>query len=330
MAPHTFGPPGLERCAGGTFQGDDVLLRVKSSILRGTHTQSAPLPVPCGPLLPPGFEDTPLPPGLEDTDCSAAAEDEGGTFQGDDVLFREPAASRGSVLHGDGRCVPCAWYWKAEGCRSGAACRRCHLCPAGEIKARRKVKNSLLRGMSKQSVPPAPWLPSPPPGLEDTDGSGSSAAAEDEGIMGAAAQKPVDLRGFLDQSGAFVEKQLSETSSEQDLTGIVMPEAVGLRGILLRSNLPMEEKMGPPGLCGQAPARVMEPMLSSGSVLHSLGRCEPCAWFWRPGGCRSGQECRRCHLCPEGEVKARRKAKNVALKVILGKMTSHGVTIHIH
>jgi hypothetical protein len=50
---------------------------------------------------------------------------------------------------------------------------------------------------------------------------------------------------------------------------------------------------------------------SKGSAFHEAGACEPCAWFWKPGGCRWGQNCARCHLCPEGETKMRRKQKQM-------------------
>eukprot|EP00913_Durusdinium_trenchii_P026640 g24996.t1 len=59
----------------------------------------------------------------------------------------------------------------------------------------------------------------------------------------------------------------------------------------------------PPGL---APA---ESVPSLGSAAHGTGLCRPCAWLWKPGGCQNGSECRHCHLCPEGELKARRKVK---------------------
>lgn len=61
-----------------------------------------------------------------------------------------------------------------------------------------------------------------------------------------------------------------------------------------------------------SPAHVMP---SRGSAVHGTGRCQPCAWFWRPEGCHNGQECGRCHLCPPGEVKARKKAKRMALRL---------------
>lgn len=54
--------------------------------------------------------------------------------------------------------------------------------------------------------------------------------------------------------------------------------------------------------------------LSKGSMDHAKGVCEPCAWFWKPQGCANAEICNRCHLCPEGEVKARKKAKKLALR----------------
>jgi len=51
---------------------------------------------------------------------------------------------------------------------------------------------------------------------------------------------------------------------------------------------------------------------SVGSALHGTGLCKPCAWFWKPGGCKNGDECNHCHLCPEGELKARKKSKATA------------------
>eukprot|EP00932_Pfiesteria_piscicida_P011509 SRR837773.22683.p1 GENE.SRR837773.22683~~SRR837773.22683.p1 ORF type:complete len:188 (-),score=23.17 SRR837773.22683:10-573(-) len=53
---------------------------------------------------------------------------------------------------------------------------------------------------------------------------------------------------------------------------------------------------------------------SQGSALHFTGQCKPCAWFWKPRGCQNGQDCAHCHLCPEGELKERKKAKEAALR----------------
>lgn len=48
---------------------------------------------------------------------------------------------------------------------------------------------------------------------------------------------------------------------------------------------------------------------SRGSSLHASGDCKPCAWFHKASGCKNGQECGYCHICPEGELKHRRKEK---------------------
>ncbi|CAJ1422409.1 unnamed protein product, partial [Effrenium voratum] len=51
------------------------------------------------------------------------------------------------------------------------------------------------------------------------------------------------------------------------------------------------------------------PLPSRGSAKHSAGECRPCAWFWKKG-CLNGELCQHCHLCPEGEIRRKKKAKN--------------------
>lgn len=53
---------------------------------------------------------------------------------------------------------------------------------------------------------------------------------------------------------------------------------------------------------------------SQKSLRHSTGQCRPCAWFYRPSGCKNAEACGYCHLCPAGELKARKKNKIVALR----------------
>jgi len=54
-----------------------------------------------------------------------------------------------------------------------------------------------------------------------------------------------------------------------------------------------------------------EPVPSKGSARHYSGTCRPCAWLHRPdgSGCRNAEACLYCHLCPDGELKRRKKAK---------------------
>jgi hypothetical protein len=51
---------------------------------------------------------------------------------------------------------------------------------------------------------------------------------------------------------------------------------------------------------------------SVGSAAHETSTCKPCAFLWkdpRNPGCQNGTSCTFCHLCPPGEVKARKKQK---------------------
>jgi len=49
--------------------------------------------------------------------------------------------------------------------------------------------------------------------------------------------------------------------------------------------------------------------LSVGSSMHFAGDCKPCAWRWKTGGCANKLSCRFCHICPDGALKKRRRAK---------------------
>jgi len=52
---------------------------------------------------------------------------------------------------------------------------------------------------------------------------------------------------------------------------------------------------------------------SLGSALHG-GNCRPCAWMWKAKGCMNAASCEYCHLCPEGELKNRKRSKITAIR----------------
>lgn len=54
---------------------------------------------------------------------------------------------------------------------------------------------------------------------------------------------------------------------------------------------------------------------SRGSVFHGTGKCRPCAWFWKQQGCQNAQDCGYCHICPEGELRSRKKSKVAAMRM---------------
>merc|ERR1719433_667746 len=102
---------------------------------------------------------TPVPPIVADTKEAAIATAVGVS----DVSTPTP----GSLLHGllddEGRlqCRPCAWFYKVSGCKNGASCRRCHLCPIGELKLRKKQRIAFLRDQEIAIQSPVPASPTP-------------------------------------------------------------------------------------------------------------------------------------------------------------------------
>ncbi|CAE8743327.1 unnamed protein product [Polarella glacialis] len=52
--------------------------------------------------------------------------------------------------------------------------------------------------------------------------------------------------------------------------------------------------------------------VSKGSVDHGSGACRPCAWLYKSrNGCRHGEKCDYCHMCPPGELKRKKRDKLV-------------------
>jgi len=60
--------------------------------------------------------------------------------------------SRGSELHFQGGCKPCAFFWKVVGCRFGSECEFCHLCGSEERKRRNKEKRIVMHVLQNQMV----------------------------------------------------------------------------------------------------------------------------------------------------------------------------------
>eukprot|EP00929_Paragymnodinium_shiwhaense_P120698 TRINITY_DN92720_c0_g1_i1.p1 TRINITY_DN92720_c0_g1~~TRINITY_DN92720_c0_g1_i1.p1 ORF type:complete len:332 (-),score=58.31 TRINITY_DN92720_c0_g1_i1:34-1029(-) len=55
--------------------------------------------------------------------------------EGADGAEEEKLPSVGSAGHPDKCAAPCKYHWKAKGCKDGAACSRCHMCPWKRQKA---------------------------------------------------------------------------------------------------------------------------------------------------------------------------------------------------
>jgi len=242
--------------------------------------------------------------------------------------------SRGSILHVSGDCQPCAWFWRPGSCQNGIECGHCHLCPQGEIKARRKQKNTTMRSVGS-GTPKVQTLDEEPHWI-----AGVSFPTD-------LLQEPqkVTLRGasaFSSESSALdatpgcdgnlmLPRKVSFCPSS---TGVVPMRSEGWGGggsdksaarharimAFLEEQRDFEadadaaEPHETKSAVGHKGSKPDGPAESVGSALHGTGQCRPCAWYWRPGSCKHGAECNHCHMCGEGEVKLRRKGKQAALR----------------
>lgn len=198
--------------------------------------------------------------------------------------------SQGSAEHASSNCKPCAWVWKAGGCQSGHLCSYCHLCPEGELKSRKKSKLLMLRlgldtpkAASCESIGNADALTAPGFCFGDVsrgEASEAETTTASGSELGVQSPSPTDSLpsppGFLFPLGPLAQ---------------AVPNAW--------SAPPLAQRVGSP---------------SEGSALHDSGVCRPCAWYWKPSGCQKEFQCRFCHLCPDGEVKNRKKKKVASLR----------------
>jgi len=332
--------------------------------------------------------------------------------------------SVGSRLHGTGQCKPCAWFWKAEGCRNEAACGHCHLCPVGEAKARKQAKLAAIRAKQGGDGPTDLHEPGCRPGVS-LEGVApvimSNISTAPALLFHVAEMSPGHLQQvqFVQQVQQVQQAQQvpvppiqqfqplqsfplhapaqptqpaqaplqsiqqvqiqpvpcqptwttipSPPSQSQPgpqpgpqppfLPQLSQPQRPVQRPVLLGHSLPAFQPAQSIGKLGSAynaegcssfvleagERRYVPPVpetasslsgLSSvpshapqfphvtplslpsvGSALHADGKCSPCAWFWKPQGCRHGVHCGRCHLCPAGEIKQRKKSKAAAKEV---------------
>lgn len=197
--------------------------------------------------------------------------------------------SHGSVLHATGQCRPCTWFWKPSGCKNGEECGHCHLCPDGEIRSRKKAKQHMMNlGLATPQAE----------GLFD-DGRKGRFAMECE---------PADaaLHLHMDQDAVVAcigsdQESTTGTSSDRELTSCTDQD-----------DFSAGEAQSSPTLTSHAAVVAGTP--NAGSILHGMGNCHPCAWFWKSVGCQNDQQCRYCHLCPEDTLKARKKSKMAMMR----------------
>lgn len=191
--------------------------------------------------------------------------------------------SHGSVLHLRGACRPCAWFWKQGGCQNGRDCQHCHLCPQGEVKLRKKVKQTLIQ--LNRSGHPLQFA-------EEQAARNSSFGFQMESTSDSLAACTTSDHDTT--IGTMSENEMNTVSEDDEEA----PARVAALAPWPLCAVPMDVAEGHPG-----------------SALHTAGKCQPCGWFWKSGGCQRGQCCTFCHLCPEDEIKARKKSKHALLRL---------------
>lgn len=228
----------------------------------------------------------------------------------------------GSALHAKGECQPCAWFYKPRGCQNGLDCSYCHLCPDGELKARKKTKQALMRmgldtpkavvglGGEAPERSHGAFSQEPAPSPEDSEPESTTAASGSD--------EADDNPRSVDSSSSGLTTPERNTST---LSGGTTPScndsysidmAVENKDLALPPGAKSREGLVvpiPPGL--QPPPTTP----SHGSILHGTGNCQPCAWFWKSNSCQNGKDCGFCHLCPEGELKSRKKNKQAMMRL---------------
>jgi len=263
----------------------------------------------------------------------------------------ETPTYRGSSLHGTGLCRPCAWFWKPTGCKNGTTCAHCHLCPEGELQARRKAKNALLRqGSLEQDCHKQEKTESQQQEQLQTQQQ-QQQRLEQQRHQQQQQQLGLNHQQLLHQLVQHMHHQqqdLQQLSHKQQLqqqqlqqqeqqqhqqqqflqcqqqrwpqedtfggTGLALPFIAAPCSPLLPTAPALWASVDRSATVNVELANATTPFLS-GSMLHGTGACRPCAWFWKADGCKNGQACQYCHLCPKSELKEKRKAKVAALRV---------------
>lgn len=64
-----------------------------------------------------------------------------------DLVAPRTSCSTGSALHFQGKCKPCAFFWKVVGCKYGSECQFCHLCDPDERKRRNREKRMAMHAV---------------------------------------------------------------------------------------------------------------------------------------------------------------------------------------
>jgi hypothetical protein len=121
------------------------------------------------------------------------------------------------------------------------------------------------------------------------------------------------------EAGFLVQQMCEATNDPNDNVNLLKCPPLSKRFVLTLNDKVSEASTSAAGSFVPSPVDMAEaaaPMdfalnvKTSKNLAHNAGKCTPCNYFWhKVDGCRQGDECSFCHLCPKTEIKQRRKDK---------------------
>mmetsp|Transcript_8730 Transcript_8730/g.27066 ORF Transcript_8730/g.27066 Transcript_8730/m.27066 type:complete len:351 (+) Transcript_8730:92-1144(+) len=178
------------------------------------------------------------------------------------------APSRGSSGHPDSCGLPCKYFWKPRGCKDGASCVRCHLCPWQPLLARSGGSSSSVAAKAASVA---------------TSVAGTAAKAEqppcvtnsaEPGAIAAPARSDGQPNGAIDTGPA----KASQTRDQR-----------------LFENAMRYKDLSNDELEAVVPRREDGTLTSIGTFLHASKQCTRCIYFDSVQGCPNGLRCKFCH-----------------------------------
>lgn len=230
--------------------------------------------------------------------------------------------SIGSAQHGDGKCSPCAWFWKSQGCRNGLACQRCHLCPAGTLKEQKKAKKDSMTSKSTAAEAIGELKPKTEKGAAEESQAWTNLpmmlGCTDAGNVKASDHLTVKNTFFHWSESPLQGHGPEVSTAPASLFSQTQQDGQGAGSGQLGTIWPWVSH--PPNAPPPSPpmSEDEDEEHKPGDVqllLHEQGQCKPCAYFWyKKDGCRKDSDCQFCHLCEKGESKKRKKERVKLLK----------------
>mmetsp|Transcript_46736 Transcript_46736/g.111149 ORF Transcript_46736/g.111149 Transcript_46736/m.111149 type:complete len:283 (-) Transcript_46736:163-1011(-) len=213
-------------------------------------------------------------------------------------LERFGEVSVGSIGHPYTCNLPCKYFKRQRGCKDGANCTRCHVCPwrhsaVSKAKAMKQLVNEAdVQSESARST-------TAPPSVLDEQEHLTSSVEMDQMIAGLC--PPVPNSGESEQQ---TQQDDGETPSVQlDGGSEAKVDAALIEDTPSEKDHDRQSEDGTldfSKIDGVEPARIAfagTPEWSIGSLNHPHACRGACKYRRRKGGCRDGRKCQCCHFC---------------------------------